>query len=176
MIRIMGNSVERIPLKDLGDVIYYKQVKNITDQELEQSKDLDREIKKGRIIILEKNQNIRGSEDSVPCSVVNNNSLNINDFKTAIREVLPEISTVDIKGAVREIAPMIVDMVRQEIAKVSIVGSVSSNQKSTTEFQDPTYVPTITTEGMISNVEARKTQVSSAGAEDALAALRRLKK
>jgi len=169
--------MERVPLKDLSDVVYYKQVKNITDQEWEQSKDLKREIQKGRIIILEKNQSVRSSEDTAPYTASHNsNSLNIGDLKTALREMLPEMkSEIDLRGAAREMAPIIVEVVRQEISKMS-VGTATISKTSTTEFQDPTYVPTITTEGMISNVEARKTEVSSAGAEDALAVLRRLRK
>ena len=174
----MGNSVERVPLKDLSDVVYYKQVKNITDQEWEQSKDLKREIQKGRIIILEKNQSVRSSEDTTPYTASHNsNSLNIGDLKTALREMLPEMkSEVDLRGAAREMAPIIVEVVRQEISKMSVGVTSVSKVSTTAEFQDPTYVPTITTEGMISNVEARKTEVSFAGAEDALAVLRRLRK
>ena len=157
----MGNSAERVILKDLNDVIYYKQVKEITDQERELSKDLDRELKKGRIVILEKNTCMRGSEDTLPHVFKNENQLPV---------------SIDIKGAVREIAPLIIDAVRQELSKISTFsGTVSPASMPAAQFQDPSYVPTVTTVGMVSNIEAKKKEVSSAGAEDALAILRKLK-
>ena len=50
MVRIMGNSTERVMIEDLGDVIYYKQIKEYTDQEFELSKALQREWKKTRSV------------------------------------------------------------------------------------------------------------------------------
>lgn len=42
MVRILGNSPERVRIKDLNDVIYYKQQKDYSDQEFEGSKDLQK--------------------------------------------------------------------------------------------------------------------------------------
>jgi hypothetical protein len=172
----MGNSTERVLIEDLNDVIYYKQIKEYTDQEFELSKALQRERAKTRIIVLEENKAMRGSENSCTTSPSSGSSFSINDLKSALREILPGMNSppVDINGAMREVAPLIVDMVRQEISKISVTGTASAAE-SKSVFQDPSYVPTVSTEGMISNIEARKTEVSSAGANDALAALRRLK-
>jgi hypothetical protein len=61
MVWVFGNSHERVPLKDLNDVIYFRQKKQFTDQEFESSKDLQKEIQKGRIIKLEHLPEIKGS-------------------------------------------------------------------------------------------------------------------
>jgi hypothetical protein len=180
MVRIMGNSTERVIIEDLNDVIYYKQIKEYTDQEFELSKALQREQKKTRIIVLEENKATRGSEDFAFYTTAKNSSsssLSVSDLKSALREILPEMKNapVDVQGAMREIAPMIVDMVRQEISKISVIGSSVTAPKPT-EFQDPIYIPEVTSEGMTGNIEAKKTEISSAGTNDALEALRRLNK
>ena len=33
MVRVIGNSPELVEIKDLDDVVYYRQVKDFTDQE-----------------------------------------------------------------------------------------------------------------------------------------------
>jgi hypothetical protein len=175
----MGNSTERVPIKDLGDVIYYKQIKDVTDIELETSKDLNREIKTGRIILLEQNKAPKGSEDTPAHSgAVPNNSLTISNLKAAMREMLPEFkgngNEVDLKGLV----PLIQDAIRSEMAKLPLhqmsVSDGQIGQESGATFKDLTYVPTVNTNGMVSNVSAKETGVSSDSAMDALAALRKL--
>lgn len=56
MVRILGNSPERVKILDLNDVIYYRQQKEYTDQEYESSRDLKKEIEKGRLSLLEQNE------------------------------------------------------------------------------------------------------------------------
>lgn len=177
MVRIMGNSSERVPIKDLGDVVFYKQLKEYTDQEYEKSKDLKEALNRGKIIIIEKAEIPRGSVD-IPESK-NKDSVSLKDLKTVLRELLPEfkgsgVSESALKGAVREIAPLIVDMVRQEISKIP----VGSNQIVQIEdiFQGSEYVPNVTSDGMISNVDIKKTEVSGNAVSDNLAALKKLKK
>lgn len=181
MVRIMGNSLERVFIKDLNDVIYYKQVKEYTDQEFEKSWDLKEALRSGKIVQIEKTENLRGSVNS-PEQYKVETSINILDLKAAIREVLPElkdnqVSGNDLKTAVRDIAPLIVDMVRQEVSRMSFNGGVQQEQKKVFyEFQGPEYIPTINTDGMKSNIETKKTEVSGNDVSDNLAALRRLKK
>lgn len=174
----MGNSTERIPIKDLNDVIYYRQIKQYSDAEYNTSKDLKREKDKGHIVILEQSDNVRGSDtDQVQYlrERISASTVNAQDLKDAIREILPELNKSDLKGAVRDIAPMIVDMVRQELSKITFNVPAGAQVIDTpAQFQGPTYVPTVSAEGMVSNVEANKSETSSEAAKDALAALRRL--
>ena len=178
MIRVIGNSHERIPLPDLKDIVYYKQTKEYTDQEYTYSKDLKREIQGGRLIVLEQIQGIRGDVSNNPVERPHTSPVSLNDIKLALKEVLPEfkndISEDSLKGAIREIAPLIVSMVRQEISSIRMTQQTSETIKP--EFQGPQYIPSVSTEGMISNVKAKENRVSADGAEDALLALRKLKK
>jgi hypothetical protein len=179
MVRIMGNSTERIPIKDLNDVIYYRQIKQYSDVEYNMSKDLKREKIKGNIVVLEQNDGIRGSEMDLLRERVSSSIISAQDFKDAIREILPGIVQPDMKGAVRDIAPLIVDVVRQELSKMTVNATSSTSaiaDKSPAKFVGPEYIPTVSTEGFISNVEAKKSEVSSGATQDALAALRRLNK
>jgi hypothetical protein len=176
MIKVMGNSKERVIIEDLNDVIYYKQLKEYTDQEFESSKALKREKLKARIIVLEDNPAVRGSNAST-----NKAALNIDDLRLAIREILPELkgtnNSVDIKSAIREMAPLIVDMVRQEISRLPLAQqAVVKEDPVLSQFQEPTYVPTVSTAGMTSNIESKKVEVSGSDTNDAIAALRRLNK
>ena len=110
---------------------------------------------------------------------VSSSIISAQDFKDAIREILPGIVQPDMKGAVRDIAPLIVDVVRQELSKMTVNATSSTSaiaDKSPAKFVGPEYIPTVSTEGFISNVEAKKSEVSSGATQDALAALRRLNK
>jgi len=44
MVSLIGNSPERVAISDPKDVIYYRQVKEYTDQEFDSSRDLKREV------------------------------------------------------------------------------------------------------------------------------------
>ncbi len=185
MVRILGNSPERIEIRDLQDVVYYRQIKEFTDQQYELSKDLKREIDKGRLIKIDKNEIYRGSgEISVHQIVESNNSLSISDLKTAIREVLPEMkgnngaTEKSVKDAVREVIPVLVEMVRQEVSKVSVVREEVKPKKTTTssEFLFPTYTPSISDTGLKSNIKIKEKEVSGDSVADSLAILRQIKK
>ena len=152
-------------------MIHYRQIKQYSDAEYNTSKDLKREKSKGTIVVLEQEEGLRGSEMDLLRERVSNSIISAQDLKDAIREILPGITQPDMKGVVRDIAPLIVDVVRQELSKIGAPRTIAPKT-----FQDPTYVPTISTEGMKSSIEAKKTEVSSAGTVDALAALRRLQK
>lgn len=51
MIKVIGASPDRVILKDLNDVIYYKQEKIYTDEQYKSSKNLQREIEQGRLVV-----------------------------------------------------------------------------------------------------------------------------
>ena len=181
MVRILGNSPERVPIDDLNDIIYYKQLKDYTDQEYESSKDLKRAINRGHLAILEQNKSPRGSVET-DGNMVNNQApaLNARDLKIALREIIPEIQNKSVvsedamKGAVREIAPLIVSMVREEVSKMALLPGMAPIKKKT-EFLGPEYLPDINTEGLVDNINAEKRKTSSENVEDSLAVLRNLK-
>ena len=139
MVRIMGNSSERVYIKDLGDVVFYKQLKEYTNQEYEKSKDLKEALSRGKLVLIEKAEIPRGSVNFPEFKT--ETSVNLKDLKTALREVLPEFKNSDVsdsafKGAVRDIVPLIVDMVRQEILKIAVVGPAQA-QIVDKVFKDP---------------------------------------
>ena len=174
MIRVLGNSSERVPIKDLNDCIYYKQLKEYSDQEYESSNDLKQAIASGKIVKLEQANSLRGSGQG---QIGSSSGLSVNDLKTVLREMLPKgdggASGDDVRGAIRDMAPMIVDMVRQEVSKITVQRTGPGPQRDST-FMNPEYVPTVSTEGMISNIEAKQTEKSGSEANEALEALRKL--
>lgn len=177
MVRILGNSPERVQIRDLGDVIYYKQQKDYTDQEFESSRDLKKEIQKGNLTILERSKSPRGSVESGGNGSVSikqtGPSVGLEDIKRAVREVLPQEQGMSLKGLI----PTLMDSLRQELS--SIVGSRGPSGPSptvaSTEFDGPEFVPSIDTSGMISNIEARKREVSGDEMSSNLEALRKLR-
>lgn len=144
MVWIFGNSSERISLKDLNDVVYFRQKKQYTDQEFASSKDLQREIKAGRIIKLEHSPDIRAA---LPDNMVVQQTTVTPKFDTQeirravaealgdqkpqaqldIKEVLQAVTdivkehkaeSIDIPSLVTSLIPIISETVRQEIAKM----------------------------------------------------------
>ena len=181
MIRVLGNSPERVELKDLYDVVYYKQLKEFSDQQHENSKDLKKALGKGRLIIIDRNELSQGSgEIDSHQWMEKSNSLSLNDLKLALREVLPEfkgdgISESSLKNAVKEVIPLIVSVVKQEISKISVVKEEVKPKTVTNEkFLDPTYTPSISDAGLKSNVKAKEKEVSGETMSDALKALKNM--
>jgi hypothetical protein len=178
MVRIIGNSPERVPIKDLDDIIYYRQIKDFTDDEYKNSRDLKKAINSGKVSKIEESKSPRGSSE-IPGHGKNQESpINIKDLKAILREVLPKNNgSSDIAQAVREIGPLIADMVRQEMSKISIVGTAQpavSASLINSAFKGPEYIPDVNTEGMISNVEADERTASADEVDENLAALRQL--
>jgi len=173
MVRVLGNSSERVVLHDLKDVIYYRQTKEYSDQEYETSRDLQRALAQNRLILLERQNSIRGSVERVTGGVDVGQ-----EIRAALREMMPSQPDVDVKSVAREIAPVVAEIVRQELSRLPVqvaTGSGNVPAAGVSSFIGPEYVPTVTTEGMVSNVEAKTTETSSEGTEDALAILRRMK-
>jgi hypothetical protein len=63
MILVIGNTPQRVLLKDLNDSVYYKQQKVFTDEQYRKSQDLQREVQKGTLSILKKTDEKNGSFD-----------------------------------------------------------------------------------------------------------------
>lgn len=171
MYRIIGNSAERVPIRDLGDVIYYRQVKEYTDQEWESSKDLQREHQRGRIVILEKYATARMSPESGSVS----SGVSIQDIKQALRELKEENGNGSLKDALMVLIPAVVDAIKNNIPTASYVPIQSPQVSNASSFVGPEFVPTISTKDMVSNIEVSSKQVSSNDLANNLAALRRMK-
>ena len=153
MVRVLGNSPERIIIADLGDVIYYKQEKEYTDQQYSSSRDLQRAIRRGNLSVLEKVKTPSNSGNGRSFSMGSNASVNLNDIKQAVKEVIPEVLPNDsnrtIRDAIREAIPLIVNMVRQEVSSLVRGSGISEAPKAPkTSFTGPEYIPDVSTEGM----------------------------
>lgn len=176
MIKILGNSTERVKIEDLNDIIYYRQVKEYSDQEYEKSKDLKREIKSGHLV---KIGALKASKGSVETQE-NGSLVNIKDLKIALREILPGIkgngiSEKSLTAAMREIAPLIVEMVRQEVSRIPAVAGMQK-PAIVSPFKGPEYIPDVSTEGMKESLKLKERKVAADDVANNLAALRKLKK
>jgi hypothetical protein len=179
LIRILGASYERIEIKDLGDIIYYQQQKEYTDQQVKASKDLRREIERGTVIKLKEMSSASTSlsENAVYTPAVpssSSSSLSLLDVKSAVTDSLKSV-----KEMIVSIGPIVAELVRQEISKlpsggVTVVQAGDAVKK--TEFISPEYIPTISTDGMTSNIDIKEKAVSGNDVADNLAALRKMKK
>ena len=186
MVRVLGNSVERIPLPDLGDVIYYRQKKQYSDEEYASSRDLKKEIQKGRVILLGEFESARPSvEDSDGgngrVTINQQNTVDVEAIKRAVKEAMPAQSSSpkSVMGVMRDALPMLITTIRQEMS--AMMGSVPQqsqpqNNVSKTQFREGDYVPQISTEGMVSHVKAQEKEVGGDDMASSLAALRKLKK
>lgn len=61
MIKVIGNSPQKITIPDIQEVIYYKQVKIFSEDEYKGSKDLQRKIQQGLLTIVDKSKEQRSS-------------------------------------------------------------------------------------------------------------------
>lgn len=178
MVRIIGNSPERVPISDLGDVIYYRQIKDYSDEEYKNSVDLKKAIRQGKVSKIEEKKSSRGSTEIPGHAAPNEQTpISIRDLKAAIRELIPEKKdngSSNLVQAVREIGPMIADMVRQELSKISITTPGQPITDIST-FKGPEYIPDVSREGMIDSIEPEERKVSVDDVDENLAALRKLK-
>ena len=168
MLRVLGNSSERVPLPDLKDVVYYQQVKEYTDSEYESSRDLKKELARGRLIIVSQVQAVRGE-------VVEGRADNIGaEIRAAVKEAFSSVPSTDTRAVVQELAPIVADIVRQEMARITVISGPVKQESVKSEFQGPEYVPTVSAEGMVGNIEAEKKAVSGSETENALNMLKKL--
>jgi len=179
MIRVMGNSPERRKIKDLGDVIYYRQKKDYTDQEFENSEDLKREIQAGNILLLERLEPIRVTSADT--------GLKSEDIKSAVADALsrlPKPATVsieDIKNLIQETLgsqnqqtlDLIAETLHRELAGIGQLGNAPKAEPS---FVGPEYIPTVTTENMKSSIKAAEQTAKGDDVSNSLEQLRKLNK
>jgi len=180
MVWVFGNSSERIIIKDLNDVLYYRQKKQYTDTEFESSKDLQREIQKGRVIKLEHSPEVKSS---LPDSIIPNSTpkivtptIDMSEVKRVIAEVISEQKTggTDLKNLALILIPVIAETVRQEVSKVQIAQTGPGTQQ--VQFEDPKYIPEVKIGELKSNINIEGKAVEGSGVSDSLEALKRLNK
>jgi len=75
MIQIVGNSAKKVELKDLNDVVFFKQQKSFSDSDYNSSMDLKREIANGRLIVLKRTDDIRPTNDGYGFNLESSDSL-----------------------------------------------------------------------------------------------------
>lgn len=63
MILVIGNTPQKVELRDLSDCVYYKQQKIFSDAQAERSRDLKKALKAGSLTILKKIDEKNGSFD-----------------------------------------------------------------------------------------------------------------
>jgi len=185
MVWVFGNSHERVPIKDLNDIIYFRQKKQYTDQEFEKSSDLKRAIQTGKIVQLEHKPEIRNSlPDNVASepSKATGPTIDIHEIKRVVSEVLAENKPegLDVRDFLTNLIPILSETVRQEVSKMSVQNIVhtqaSTSTAKTGTFVGPEYVPNINVEGMKSSISIESKQAEGSGVADSLNALRNLGK
>jgi len=180
MVRVLGASYERIEIKDLGDVIYYQQQKEYTDQQFRSSKDLKKELDSGRIIKIKEISapSVSISEDVVYTPAQTSIStpsipFTLSDIKSVVSDSLKSV-----KDLIGTLGPVIAEAVKQEIARIPsiTVSSSSMDVSKKSDFIGPEYIPNISTDGMKASIEIKEKSSSGDSILDNVEALRRLKK
>lgn len=137
MVRVMGNSPERVKILDLSDVIYYRQQKEYTDQEFEGSRDLQKEIRKGRITVVERFQTMkpRPVESISEPVVVKQQSVGISseDIKKAVMEAVAEIPKP--QTSTKEIRDIVLDIMQSQNQGIREAVSEALKEKSSQEMK-----------------------------------------
>ena len=184
MIWVFGNSHERVSIKDLNDVIYFRQKKQYTDQEFDGSADLKKAIQLNRVIKIEHKPDVRSSfPENIGPSEFKTSAIDLCDLKRALTEVLAENKPdgMDLKELVKTLLPAIAEAVRQEIARapaqqvyVQAGSSVSQKIIPEKEYQEMTYIPDISADGMISNITISEKASNASNVNSSLEALRKL--
>ena len=175
--------MERVPIRDLGDVIYYKQSKDYTDEEYESSKDLKREISRGNLIKLSHYKSPRIAADDG-----GQNGITMNDVRQAVKEVMaqnqPGTRVPDepvnehvnehVNNALKNLIPNIVDTIRQEISSLAGRVGVVPGSKVSREYVDPKYIPDVSIDGMTSKIKIESQESSGDDISSNLDALKNL--
>jgi hypothetical protein len=167
MIQVLGNSPERVVINDLGDVVYFRQKKEYTDQEFNNSKDLQRAISERRLLLIETHSVRSSLPETVGAEPQRQAAtLNLNEIKRVVSDALTEQ-----KQNVGDLVPLLISAMRQEMSGMSIQRQVVQ----TKTMDDPTYVPEIKLDNLKSsiNIESKK---SDENLSDALEALKNLGK
>jgi hypothetical protein len=165
MVRVMGNSPERRKISDLGDIIYYKQKKDYTDQEFNSSKDLQREVGAGTVLVLERFSQPRITADTAGKP----------DISTTVTEVLARLPKQQETVTIDDIKKVVTEAVNNIRIPDITAGTAAVMPAVRTSVDDPTYVPDIKMDHLKSSIqiESRK---SDTNLSDAIEALKHIKK
>jgi hypothetical protein len=180
MVWVFGNSYERVPIKDLNDVIYFRQKKQYSDQEFEGSKDLQREIQKGRIIKLEHLPEVKGSlPENLGISISNSSRSDITEIRRVITEVMlgqQKSEGVDFKDLAVNLIPVIAETVRQEVLRIQVSAMGQTKINSELQIEDLKYVPKVEVADFKSNIKIEGQAIEGQDVSDSLKMLKRLQK
>lgn len=136
MIKIAGAVAEVVPLPDLGDRVYYKQEKVYSEAEFHKSNDLKREIQRGRLRVLAR-EDEKFSEYKIPVSK-NIPHINNKDSKDkSSTELISHIQNIEKKISEKSqgnnenlLLEKLFNRIEQLEGKITQIGSVD-NQKIT---------------------------------------------
>lgn len=136
MVLVIGNSHEKIELKDLKDCIYWKQQKVYTDDQFERSPDLQRAWKKGSISILKKADDHVGSFNISTSSVSSSSPVSppaVSAPDERITDLLDRIKGLEKSLSEKQAAPVAGDTesIKILIEKISSLESKLSGDRST---------------------------------------------
>jgi hypothetical protein len=169
MIQVLGNSPERVVINDLGDVVYFRQKKEYTDQEFNNSKDLQRAISERRLLQIETHSVRSSLPETVGAEPLRQaTSLNLNEIKRVVSDALTEQ-----KQDVGNLVPMLISALRQEMAGMIVQRPGLIEPKKS--YDEPIYVPEIKMNNLKSNINIESKQVEG-NLSDSLEALKNLRK
>jgi hypothetical protein len=177
MVRVLGNSSERVVIKDLNDVIYYRQKKDYTDQEYSNSKDLQREMGSGRVLKLETfTSRAPVSDDLFSDASKISGFIDTHEIRKVASEVVVENKSrgEDLKEFLTNIKQILAETVRQEISKISVQGLIQQDKMHENNFQELVYIPEVSTEGLNSKIHIGDGTSNASDISNSLKALRRL--
>jgi hypothetical protein len=202
MITVLGNSIERIILHDLNDIVYYHQKKRFTDQEYASSKDLQKQIKAGNLIKMGSDPNISNGavEERLQWPIGGLSASEVGSKQgpvpaSSARDQVPVPSSTDITLAVhtalhsalqesevlKNLGQTVLDAVHtavgKELDKRKVTGTVESSEKkeSLSKPSTPVYVPTVVAKDFKSNIIIEE-KSSSDNVSKNLEALKQMKK
>lgn len=139
MVRIIGNTPERVVINDLGDVVYYRQQKQYTDEEYRSSKDLQRRVRSGALVVLDRKDRVRpevGLSPSLEGSPPR--SMPVGDLRKMLEALVPALQVEAVKEAIREVLPTgnsldVVALVREAVREALADRANSDSAKDVRE-------------------------------------------
>jgi hypothetical protein len=97
------------------------------------------------------------------------------EMKKMMMEVLAEQKPGASAPDLNALLPAILDTLRQEMSRMQIAGSQGITPKESI-FTGPEYIPTVSTEGMVSNVKAEERMSADGDMASSLEALKKLQR
>lgn len=107
MLHIVGNSARKVEIRDLGDVVYYRQHKVFSDTDYKTSKDLRDAIESGKLLVTENRSDSRPTNNCESFSTGDSsgaaqrgsqdkaNGVDISDFDSRIDSILDRMDKLE---------------------------------------------------------------------------------